>query len=389
MSASQNVTIERLASEGDGVGRLADGRVVFVPATAPGDVAEVRIVEEHPRFARAELVRVTEPGPSRVQPRCPLVGTCGGCAWQHIEYSEQCAAKARRVAETFERVAKLSPPDTVECTPCPAPYGYRSRARLGFRDGVVGLRQVRSHRLCGASSCPVLVPLLDATLARLADDPPSGNGELTLAAGDDGSVCVTGDGRDGVAIEIESAPSSTRIQISPGVFFQANSVLRQPLAEAVHALAGEGERALELFAGSGFFTMGLAGRFERVLVVEAQGRATRDLAANLAAAGHANVEVVTGLAERKLEAPALADFAPDVVLLDPPRKGLDRVAADRIAMLGAPRIVYVACDPATQARDVARIAGHGYRLTQLRAFDLFPQTPHVESIALLEKEARV
>ena len=388
MSDPENVTIERLASEGDGIGRLADGRVVFVPATAPGDVARVRVIEEHPRFARAELLHVTEPGPSRVEPRCPLVGTCGGCNWQHIGYDAQCAAKARRVADTFERVAKLVPPEAVECTPCPTPYGYRSRARVGFRDGVVGFRRVRSHRLCAASTCPVLVPALDAALARLSDDPPGGDGELTLAAGEDGRVCVTGDGRDGVPIEIVSAPGRTAIQISPGVFFQANAQLRRPLAEAVHALAGTGARALELFAGSGFFTPGLAERFGRVLVVESQGRATRDLAANLAAAGHTNVEVVTGLAERKLEAPALAGFAPDVVVLDPPRKGIDRVAADRIAMLGAPRIVYVACDPATQARDAARMASHGYRLAQLRAFDLFPQTPHVESIALLEKEER-
>ena len=388
MSETERVTIERLAAEGDGVGRLADGRVVFVPATAPGDVALVRIVEEQPRFARAELVSVLQPGASRVEPRCPLVGVCGGCAWQHIAYTDQCSAKARRVADTFERVAKLALPGPVECTPCPAPYGYRSRARLGFRDGVVGFRRTRSHQLCGASACPVLVPALDAALARLSDDPPAGNGELTLAAGDDGSVCVTGDGRAGIPIGIDAPPAAARIRISPGVFFQANSALRQTLAEAVHTLAGTGARALELFAGSGFFTLGLAARFDRVLVVESQGLATRDLAENLARSGHANVEVLTGLAERTLEAPTVTGFSPDVVVLDPPRKGLDRVAADRIAMLGAPRIVYVACDPATQARDAARIAGHGYRLTRLRAYDLFPQTPHVESIALLERDAR-
>ncbi len=130
--------------------------------------------------------------------------------------------------------------------------------------------------------------------------------------------------------------------------------------------------------------MGLAERFERVLVVESHGRATRDLAANLGAAGVDNVDVVTGLAERKLDSPRLRDFAPDAVVLDPPRRGLERAVADRVASLRAPRIVYVSCDPATHARDCARLASAGYRLTQLRAFDLFPQTPHVESIAVLE-----
>ena len=256
---------------------------------------------------------------------------------------------------------------------------------MGFRDGVVGFRRVRSHALCPASTCPVLVPALDAELGRLSQDPPDGNGELTLAAGSNDAVCVTGDGRQGTPIEIEAAPGAGTVRISPGVFFQANAALRGALAEAVHLLSEGGERVLELFAGSGFFTLGLAERFRRVLVVESQGRATQDLARNLEAAGHENVEIVTGLAERKLESPALAEFAPDVIVLDPPRKGLEGAAADRIASLGAARIVYVACDPATQARDVARIVRQGYRLTDLRAFDFFPQTPHVESIALLER----
>ena len=382
MSSELRLRIERLASGGEGVGREEGGRVVFVPFTAPGDLALVRVLEEHKRFARAELVEILEPGPERVEPRCPLVGECGGCAWQHLSYAEQCRAKAERVRDAFVRVAGQSLPAPVECTPSPEPFGYRSRARVGFRDGVVGFRRIRSHSLCAASSCPVLVPALDEALGRLAAKPPAGDGELTLAAGDDGSVCITGDGRKGPAIEILAG--ETPVRVSPGVFFQANALLRSRLAGAVHEMAGEGTRALELFSGSGYFTVGLAERFEQVLVVESHGRAARDLAANLAAAGRDNVEVVTGLAERKLDSPRLRDFAPELVVLDPPRKGLDRTAADRIADLGAPRIVYVSCDPATHARDCGRLAERGYRLTSLRAFDLFPQTPHVEAIAVLE-----
>ena len=382
MSALLQLRIERLASGGEGVGREEGGRVVFVPATAPGDLARVRLVEEQKRFARAELVELLEAGPERVEPRCPLVGECGGCAWQHVSYAQQCRSKAERVADAFARVARLELPAPVECTPCPEPFGYRSRARVGFRDGVVGFRRIRSHSLCAAATCPVLVPALDQALGRLATKPPGGDGELTLAAGDDGAVCITGDGRKGPAIEILAG--ETPIRVSPGVFFQANALLRSSLAGAVHELAGEGIRALELFAGSGYFTVGLAERFEQVLVVESHGRATRDLASNLGAAGRDNVEVVTGMAERKLDSRRLCDFAPELVLLDPPRKGLDRVASDRIADLGAARIVYVSCDPATHARDCGRLAKRGYRLTSLRAFDLFPQTPHVEAIAVLE-----
>ncbi len=375
--------IERLAGSGEGVGRDETGRVVFVPDTAPGDLVQVRIVEERKRFARAELASLDEPGPSRIDPPCPLVGECGGCAWQHLDYAEQCHAKAERVRDAFERVAGLVLPGPVECTPSPAPFGYRSRARVGFRDGVVGFRRLRSHSLIAAAHCPVFVPALDAALARLNADPPKGHGELTLAAGEDGSVSVTGDGRQSPGIEILAGDDP--IRVSPGVFFQANALLRSDLAAAVHQAAGRGSRALELFSGSGYFTVGLARRFEQVLVVESHGRATRDLAANLAAAGQDNVEVVTGLAERKLASPRLSAFEPEVIVLDPPRKGLERQAVERITALHAPRIVYVSCDPATHARDCARLLTAGYHLTSLHAFDLFPQTPHTEALATLER----
>jgi 23S rRNA (uracil1939-C5)-methyltransferase len=236
--------------------------------------------------------------------------------------------------------------------------------------------------LIAAPHCPVFTPALDAVLARLCANPPNGNGELTIAAGEDGAVCITGDGRQSPGVTILAGEDPVRV--SPGVFFQANALLRSTLAAAVHEAAGTGVRALELFSGSGYFTVGLARRFEQVLVVESHGRATRDLAANLAAAGHDNVEVVTGLAERKLESPRLVAFEPDAIVLDPPRKGLDRSSAERIAALRAPRLVYVSCDPGTHARDCARLLGEGYRLASLEAFDLFPQTPHTEAIAVLE-----
>lgn len=384
MSELVQLRIDRLAGGGEGVGRDEGGRVVFVPATAPGDVVQARIVEEQKRFARAELVKVETPGPGRVEPRCPLVGECGGCAWQHLSYEEQCRAKAERVRDAFERVAGLALPGPVECTPSPEPFGYRSRARVGFRDGVVGFRRLRSHSLIAAPSCPVFTPALDAALARLGAKPPDGRGELTIAAGEDGAVCITGDGRRSPGITILAGEDPVRV--SPGVFFQANALLRSALAAAVHEAAGTGARVLELFSGSGYFTIGLACHFGQVLVVESHGRATRDLAANLAAAGHDNVEVVTGLAERKLESPKLALFEPEVIVLDPPRKGLDRGSAERIAALRARRLVYVSCDPGTHARDCARLQSGGYQLTALRAFDLFPQTPHTEALAVLELE---
>ena len=384
MSERFALRVERLASGGDGVGRGPDGRVVFVPGSCPGDTVEVRVAEAHRSFLRAELLGVLEPGPERVAPRCPLVGECGGCRWQHVSYAEQCRAKQAIVRDAYARIGGFAALPELEFHPCPAPYGYRARARLGFRDGVVGYRRERSHRLCRAERCPVLVPALERALAELHEHAPEGDGELTLCAGDDGEVCITGDGRPGQAIELRVA--GDRVRVSPGVFCQANARLREPLALAVHEAVGTGARALELFAGAGYFTLGIARRHARVLVVESHGRATRDLAENLGTAGLENVEITTGLAERKLTGGRLADFAPEVVVLDPPRKGLHESLPVRIAALGARRIVYVACDPATQARDVRRLCERGYGLARLQAFDLFPQTPHVEVLAELRAD---
>ena len=448
--------IERLAASGDGVAHDAGGRVVFVPASCPGDRVRVRITERRRAFARAELVEVLKPGPTRVTPPCPYVGECGGCSWQHLSYTQQCHAKAQRVRDAFARIAGVNTLGARRVPfafhECPAPFGYRARARLGFRDGVVGYRRARSHTLCAVSSCAVLTPELDATLAELAAHPPAGRGELTLMAGDDDSgVSVSGDAGHANAVGDASAGHANavngargnpvhhnavsgarakapaadadgdhavhhnatlrrargnpvhhnavsgaradhaivlhvdgaRVRVSAGGFCQANAPLRETLARAVFDAAGEGARVLELFAGAGYFTLGLARRFQKVLVVEAQGRATRDLRANLKAAGATHVEVATARAELELDGERARAFAPEVVVLDPPRNGLTESACERLAELAPARIVYLACDPATQARDVRRLLTRGYRLQTLTAFDLFPQTPHVESLALL------
>jgi tRNA/tmRNA/rRNA uracil-C5-methylase (TrmA/RlmC/RlmD family) len=268
------------------------------------------------------------------------------------------------------------------CTPSPEPFGYRGRARLGFDRGRVGFRHLRSHALCPTTTCPVLAPPLAEALAALGLQPPEGQGELTLAAGDDGAVCITGDGRPGSGVVLEVA--GDRVRVSAGGFLQVNALLRGALADAVFEAVGSGERLAEYFAGAGFFTLGLARRFGRVVAVESHPTATGDLAANLAAAGLSNVKIETAQAESDRHRDALERFAPQVVVLDPPRTGLPPGFAESVAALGADRIVYVSCDPATLARDLRVLCDHGYRLATVRAFDLFPQTPHVETLATLE-----
>jgi len=372
------IAIESLAAGGDGVGRDAGGRVVFVPFTAPGDRVRVAIVEERARFARGTLEEVLEPSPLRVQPPCGVYGACGGCTWQHLDYAAQLEAKRQILAGALERIAKLGPGE-LEITPSPSPYRYRGRTRVLAKDGRVGYRRRRSHDLCPTSRCPVLVPELDAELARLAASEPRAAEEWELVAGVHGTTRATPLRRPLPSEpKIELEVCGDRLAFSPGVFVQGNALLLDTLARAVHEAAGSGACAVELFAGAGFFTLGLARRFGRLVAVESEGRAVADLRANLARAGLDNVEVHGGRAEWVL---ARIEGA-EVAVLDPPRTGLP---AELLEMIQAPRVVYVSCDPATLARDLAGLAARGWALEALRGFDLFPQTPHLEAVATMAR----
>lgn len=386
-----DLVIDSLAAGGDGVGRAPDGRVVFVPLSAPGDRVRVRLVEERARFARGEIETLLAPGPARVAPRCPVFGTCGGCAWQHLDDRAQAVAKQAIVRDALARIAGLAEAPALAYTPSPSPYGYRGRARVRVERGGVGFRRRGSHELCAVADCPLLAPPLAAALAALAAAPPRARGEWELALGEGGAVRVAplaGPGAQaGARLPLRAA--GERLAVSAGVFVQANALLLDELAEAVLGAAGRGATALELFAGAGFFTLGLARRFAQVVAVESDPAASRDLAHNVRDAGLAGgppgrVRVVEARVEAWLAAGEAERLAPEVVVLDPPRGGVGAQAAAILARLPARRVVHLSCDPATLARDLAVFVAHGWRVTALHAFDLFPQTPHVEVLALLE-----
>ncbi len=283
------------------------------------------------------------------------------------------------------RLGGLRVDGEIPFTPSPAPYGYRSRARVVISSRRVGFRRRRSHAVCATARCPILVPALDEALAALASHPPPEDGEWELAAGEGGAVRVTklpASSESGERLALRAGPD--RIERSPGVFAQSNALLLDALLAALQRAAGDGEEALELFAGAGFFTLGLARRFSRVVAVEGDRAAARDLRHNLAACGIAHVDVHAEPAERSLAALSRFDF--DVVVLDPPRTGLPDGLAARVAALGARRCVYLSCDPATLARDLSQLAHGGYALAHVEGFDLFPQTPHLEALAVMERE---
>jgi 23S rRNA (uracil1939-C5)-methyltransferase len=375
--------IEGLAAGGDGVAHAPDGRVVFVPFTAPGDRVRVVIGLRRARFMKGEVIELLEAGPGRTDPLCPVFGVCGGCDWQHLAYETQLEAKRAILRDAIERIAHLPVPERFSFRPSPSPYAYRSRARVSAERGRVGFKRRRSHAVCATARCPVLVPALDEPLARLAAEPPQETGEWELSAGSGGSSCVARlPVRDsGAWVDLDVL--GERLRVSAGSFLQANEALREPLASAVGEAAGYGALCLELFAGAGLFTLPLARRFERLVAVESNPGAVADLEENLAAAGLGEIEIVAQAVEEAFEGGALASLRPDAVVLDPPRSGLEPAAREGLPRLAAPRVVYVSCDPATLARDVAVLADRGYELVALEGFDLFPQTAHVEAVACL------
>ncbi len=379
------IPIERLATGGDGIGHAPDGRVVFVPRTAPGDRVRARVAETQKRFLRAELLEVLEAGPGRVEPPCPVFGHCGGCSWQHLDYAAQLEAKTQALRDAFERLARITPPADLRVHACPEPFGYRGRARVVVEGGVVGFRAAAARDVVPVEGCPILAAPLDAALGELAEKPPQDAvGEWELALGDDGAVRIHAlSVRGGPKVALDAPGTDTRLEVSPGVFFQANAPLRGALGEAALEAMGTGSRALELHAGAGFLTLGLARRFSSVVAIESHAEAVRDLRETLHAGNVRGVKVERARVEIWLARARRSDF--EAVLLDPPRTGLPRGVAARLAALGAARIVYVSCDPATLARDCAALTQHGYALAALEGFDLFPQTAHLEAVAVLER----
>jgi 23S rRNA (uracil1939-C5)-methyltransferase len=432
----EQITIEDLAPGGEGVGRSGP-RAVFVPWTAPGDRIEAEVpAGEGP--AHAALAAVLTGGPAREIPPCrhfgpgPGARSCGGCEWLHVRYDTQLAAKERALAETLRRIGRLEP-GSFELRPIvasPAPLRYRSRAKFhpDPASGRLAFFRRRSHSAVPLEECHLLEPGLDALReatgpairdVRLAprevtlewsDDEGRGSALLALdptpaardrvrallaavpalmgavLRGEGGAIAAVGDPVLRRA-RIPGRPGDGMQRTRPDVFQQANRGANALLVQAaLDLLAPDGEDVLELFCGAGNFTAPLASRARAVAAVETQGPALELARADLA--GVANVRFFAGDALALAGAfarehgPAARRFG--AVLLDPPREGAKGIGA-ALRDLAAPRAAYVSCDPATLARDVRGCVEAGYRVVAVQPVDMFPQTHHVEAIALVER----
>jgi 23S rRNA (uracil1939-C5)-methyltransferase len=429
------LTIEKLVYGGDGLARTPspDGRsrAVFVPFVLPGERLEAEITAEKPGFARALVTQMIEPSLERSAAPCPYFAKCGGCHYQHIPYEQQLNYKAQILAETIARIAKIELQSEIQSHPSP-PWNYRNRTRLQICSSpefTLTYHRFASHDLLPIRECPVSSPLINRVMAKLLQlqgcNCPDFVEEIELFtdAADEHLLAWCFCGRDAdrggllswaekVRAEVQeiagitfftsrrrdddSSTDPVRLaqsgaehidypvlgdayRVSAGAFFQVNRHLLGELVATVTADVG-GEVAFDLYAGVGLFSVALAPRFHHIFSVEASQTSYADLRHN----APANVKAVHARAEDYLSR-APAQKRPELVVLDPPRSGVGKRMVGSLVKLGASRMRYVSCDPATLARDLAPFLAAGYRIEQVHLFDLFPETFHIESVLLLSR----
>ena len=353
------VRIERLVAGGDGLAHLDDGRVVFVPGAFPGDLVTLEGGRGKKRWARADRWSLVEPSPDRVEPPCRWADRCGGCDWMGLDVAAQRRAKAAIVAEALRRTGRLQGvPETIEVVSAGPELGWRTRLRLHVVGGRVGFFARGSHDIVPVDRCVVADPRVVDEMVKVAADPPDSD-LVTIQVDRDGTTVYTG----------------------PAPFSQANPWVNERLvADVVSEASACGSRFLELYAGSGNFSLALARAGLSGVTVESHGAAVKEARASAAVAGLDSV-----LDIRVADAAAVPAVAGvDVVVLDPPRAGA-RDALEGIVRLDARHIGYVSCDPVTLARDLSMLQGEGYRLRSVLAYDMFPHTHHVETVAWMER----
>jgi 23S rRNA (uracil1939-C5)-methyltransferase len=428
---SQLVEIEKPIYGGACLAHIA-GKAVFVPLTLPGEQARVRITQSKPGYATAEVDEIVRAAPERITPACPHFGVCGGCHYQHTDYTTQLALKQAILRETLERGGVTVPSEIAVLAG--EPWAYRNRIRLAFAaEGNPGYRGRRSHGVVPVCECPIAAPLLveaalafaqvvrgfaptlrpteialfcDAAETALLTTVFTSNparlrfDELARALHERipvliGAELVT-DGRPGQqphtlaqwgAASLAYRAAGFDYRVDHGAFFQVNRWLVDALVERIVA-GQQGALAWDLFAGVGLFARQLTIRFDRVVAVESAPSAIQSLAANLKGTTGIPVksDALDFLRAHKTHRPAgvvPGSTVPDLIVVDPPRTGLGAETSALLSEIAAPALIYVSCDPATLARDLRALIASGYAIQSITLADLFPQTFHLETVVQL------
>ena len=372
------VTIEKVAHGGHFIARH-EGAVIFVRHAIPGEECTIEISSVGSTFNRGDVVSVEKPSADRVNPPCSYAHRlgCGGCDFQHIEISAQRKLKGDVIREQFARIAKMEV--DVEVEEVGPALGWRTRASASVtKSGKLGFISARSHNVIAIENCPITAPGIG--FSTQAKKQWQAGEKIDLATSSTGESYVTGESKEVMHEKV----GDSILEVSNDSFWQSHINAPKVLTEIVSEYANvqSGEHVLDLYGGVGLFTSALidqVGSSGRVDLVEGSKSATADAKRNFAA--HSNVNIVTASVERAI---TRIDGG-GVVILDPPREGAGKEVISELARIAPRAIVYVACDPAALARDTTYLQEAGYSLKQMRAFDLFPMTHHIETVALYEQ----
>ncbi|MDQ6652162.1 MAG: class I SAM-dependent RNA methyltransferase [Acidobacteriota bacterium] len=384
------VKIERLLPGGVGLAH-ANGLTLFVSLAAPGDVLRVSLDRVQGKVGFASIVEILKSSPARVEPPCPYFGRCGGCDFQQLNYEAQLNAKVEIIKDCLHRIARLEVPFDIAIHRAPNEWHYRARAnwQVDAKSKLLGYFERGSNRVCDVEYCAVLAPDLQETLEqvrkKIAHEPNAPPGSIDAVAGDEG-VSLAPEIAQFQTREASRVIENETYYFSAEAFFQVNHKLVEPLVnEALRDSTAEvqGRTAIDLYCGVGLFTLPLARRFARVVGVEANGRATEFARRNLEFAKLENADIITARVGDWMTEHSHSFGPVDFLLLDPPRTGAENKDTAGILALRPARIAYVSCDPATLARDLKKLTAAGYSLDSVVAFDMFPQTHHVETVTRL------
>lgn len=380
--------IDDLNNLGTGVGRI-DGWVVMVPFALGGERVKARIYKNHKNFSEGDLLEVVRPSPDRVAPVCGLFGVCGGCQYQHLSYSAQLEWKRKQVKDLMKRIGGIDF-EVSPTHPSPLQYGYRSKLTPHYerpcngKDMPVGfIMQGRRNMLVDVPQCPIaskaINDALPAAREKIKKSNPRRGGTLLLRD------CAEGVCRDNNAIRTERI-GDISYQFCAGEFFQNNPhILPELISYAIGEAKGT-ENLVDAYCGVGVFALAAAKDFRNVAGVEISPKAIVCANANAKINAVKNCEFLIGKAE-SIFAGITQKFsgADTSVIIDPPRAGCDAAFLEQLVSFSPKKLVYVSCGPDTQARDLAFLVAHGYKIAKLQPFDLFPQTRHIENVATLER----
>lgn len=423
--AELRINIESMAFKGLGVARV-NGKVIFIPYSVTGDEAWVDIVEEKKNYSMGKLKKIIKPSPWRVDPKCPYFGRCGGCQWQHIGASIQGELKKEVLKEALKRLGGLKGIPCITVAPSPQYYGYRARVQLKVKGESIGYYQERSHKLVDIKHCPIVHPLINQMfppirkalpfLTRMEGiemnvSPEEGKGVLILhplsfqqgmenfvneflqahpilkgiAVKKKEGLMFFGEPHLSFTIPLNQSGEKRdlKFRTSPESFFQVNLEQNQKLIQTVIEFsdAKKDEKVLDLYAGVGNFTLPLAIKVKDVLGIEENPMAVEDAKFNAKENGIEKCHFILGRVEDVLERWDRERY--DLIVLDPPRTGC-KEAVDQMVGLKPEKIIYISCEPTILSRDLRFFSERGYQLQKLTLIDMFPQTYHMEVVALLK-----